>query len=89
MLIIASYIAVAAIGIAMLLCMVRLVQGPDPADRIIAFDLLYIDTIALLLVMRILVPESNLFEAAVLIALSGFVGTAALARYVARREVIE
>lgn len=89
MLILASYVAVASIGVAILLCLVRLVRGPDAADRIVAFDLLYIDTIALLLVMRILVPDSNLFEAAALIALSGFIGTAALARYVARREVIE
>ena len=42
--------AFACIGLALLLNLVRLVRGPDPADRILALDTMYINTIALLIV---------------------------------------
>ena len=89
MLTIACMVAFLAIGIAMLLCMVRLVRGPDPVDRILAFDTLYINTVALLVVAGIASRSSVYYEAALLIALTGFIGTVALARYLAHGDVME
>ena len=43
--------AFACIGLALLLNLVRLVRGPDPADRILALDTMYINTIALLIAL--------------------------------------
>lgn len=82
-------IAFCAIGLAMLLCLVRLVRGPDAVDRILALDTLYINAIALLIVLGIRMASAVYFEAALLIALMGFVATVALARYLERGNIME
>jgi multicomponent K+:H+ antiporter subunit F len=89
MLTIACTIAFLSIGIAMLLGTVRLVCGPDTIDRILAFDTLYINTVALLVVAGISSRSSVYYEAALLIALTGFIGTVALARYLAHGDVMD
>jgi multicomponent K+:H+ antiporter subunit F len=81
--------AFGAIGCAMLLCLLRLVRGPDAADRILALDTLYINAVALLILLGIHHATAVYFEAALLIALMGFVATVALARYAARGDVMD
>ena len=89
MLNLACFAAFVLIGASMLLCMSRLLRGPHAADRILGFDTLYVNTVALLVVLGIQDGTAIYFEAALLIALTGFIGTVALARYVARGEVME
>jgi len=89
MLILATNIAFGAVALAMLLCLVRLIRGPDAADRILALDTLYINSIALLIVLGVRMASTIYYEAAMLIALMGFVGTVALARYLARGSVMD
>jgi len=89
MLAIAANFAFGAIGVAIVLCLWRLARGPDAADRILALDTLYINTLALLIVLGIRMESPIYFEAALLIALMGFVATVALARFLARGEVID
>lgn len=67
----------------------RLLAGPSSADRILALDTLYINTIALLVLLGIHLSSPLYFEAALLIALMGFVGTVALAKYLLRGDIIE
>jgi len=81
--------AFASIGIAMLLCLLHLVRASDAADRILALDTLYINAIALLILLGVRTGTSIYFEAALLIALTGFIGTVALARYLERDRVME
>lgn len=81
--------AFACIGLALLLNLVRLVRGPDPADRILALDTMYINTIALLIVYGIHAGLAIFFEAALLIALMGFISTVALCKYLLRGDIIE
>lgn len=85
----ALYIAFISIATALAICMVRLVRGPHAPDRVLAFDMLYINTIALMVVMDIYYSTSVFFEAALVIALTGFVSTAAFARYLARGKVTD
>lgn len=85
----AVHAAYGAIGLAMLLCLLRLLRGPDAADRILAIDTLYINAVALLMLFGIDDRTAVHFEAALLIALMGFVATVALARYCSRGDVIE
>jgi len=89
MLTFAINVAFAAIGISLVLCLIRLIRGPGAPDRILALDTLYINAVALLIVLGISSGSTIFFEAALLIALMGFVGTVALARYVARGDVVE
>lgn len=81
--------AFVCIGLALLLSLVRLVRGPGLADRILALDTMYINTIALLIVYGIYADLAIFFEAALLIALMGFISTVALCKYLLRGDIIE
>jgi multicomponent K+:H+ antiporter subunit F len=67
----------------------RLLRGPDAADRILALDTMYTVSMALLVLLGIRFDTALFFEAALVIAMLGFVGTVALAKYVARGGIIE
>jgi multicomponent K+:H+ antiporter subunit F len=89
MLQIAIYIAFALITAALIMNMWRMIQGPDLVDRIVALDTMYINTIALLILLGIYMASALYFEAALLIAMMGFVGTVALCKYLLRGNIIE
>ncbi|WP_207192037.1 K+/H+ antiporter subunit F [Halochromatium roseum] len=77
------------VTVAVLLSLWRLLIGPDQPDRILALDTLYVNTVALLVLLDIKLASSLYFEAALLIALFGFVGTVALAKFLTRGDIIE
>ncbi len=82
-------IAFALVAAAFALSFWRLLRGPSAPDRILALDTLYINTIALLVLLGIHLGTALYFEAALLIALMGFVGTVALCKYLLRGDIIE
>lgn len=77
------------VGLAFLLSFWRLLRGPDAPDRILALDTLYINTLALLVLLGLHLGNAIYFEAALLIAMMGFVGTVALCKYLLRGDIIE
>jgi multicomponent K+:H+ antiporter subunit F len=77
------------IGIAVVLNAWRLIRGPDASDRILALDTLYINAAAAILLYGIHLGRSDFFQAALLIALLGFVSTMALAKFLLRGDIIE
>jgi multicomponent K+:H+ antiporter subunit F len=85
----AVLVALHVIGLAMLLSLWRLLRGPTVADRILALDTLYINAIAALILFGMHLRSSIYFEAALVIAMLGFVGTAVLSKYVLRRDIVE
>ncbi|MCE2949402.1 MAG: K+/H+ antiporter subunit F [bacterium] len=80
---------IAAICLSMLLVLVRVLRGPTLPDRIVALDALYVNAIALIILLGISEADQIHFEAAILIALLGFAGTVALAKFALRRDVME
>ena len=82
-------VSVATVSLAMVLCVWRLVRGPQPIDRVLAVDTLYLNTVALVLLLGIRLQTQLLFEAALIIAMLGFAATVGLARYLSRGDVIE
>lgn len=82
-------IATGAVTLGMLLCSWRLLRGPDPVDRVLAVDTLYLNTVSLVILLGIRLQATLLFEAALIIAMLGFASTVALARYLTRGDVIE
>jgi multicomponent K+:H+ antiporter subunit F len=77
------------VGLALALNLYRLLRGPDLVDRLIALDTMYINTIGLLLLYGITTSTDLYLEAAMLIALIGFVSTAAVAKFLLRGDIIE
>lgn len=75
--------------LAMVLCAVRLLRGPAAEDRILALDSLWMAAMLFILLLGIRFASTVYFEAAMLIALIGFVSTIALAKFLMRGEIIE
>jgi multicomponent K+:H+ antiporter subunit F len=75
--------------LAMLFALVRLFRGPAAQDRVLALDAVYINGMLMLLVVGIRSASTAYFDVALLIALFGFVGTMALAKFLLRGEVVE
>ncbi len=81
----AQIMLVAAMGCAAF----RVLRGPRAQDRVLGLDTLYVNATMLLLTFGIRTASTLYFEAALIIALLGFVATAALAKFLMRGEVIE
>ena len=80
---------VGAFVLAMLLNLWRLLVGPGLPDRILALDTLYINALALLVLLGIALDTTLYFEVALLIALLGFVSTVVLSKFVTRGDIVE
>jgi multicomponent K+:H+ antiporter subunit F len=89
MLTMALTVSLVLVGLATLLTLWRLARGPTMPDRILALDTLAIDAIALVVLMGLATGSVYSFEAALLIAMMGFVGTVALCKYLIGRSIIE
>jgi multicomponent K+:H+ antiporter subunit F len=85
----AIMVAFFCIAAALTLNFWRLFAGPTLPDRILALDTMAINTIALLILLGIHQNLTEYFEAALLIAMMGFIGTVALCKYLLRGDIIE
>jgi multicomponent K+:H+ antiporter subunit F len=81
--------AAGAFVVALVLAGWRLLRGPSLADRILALDTLYVNSVALLVLIGIYFDTALYFEVALIIAMMGFVSTVALAKYLLRGDIIE
>ncbi len=79
----------AALSLAVLLNLWRLLRGPTVMDRVLAVDTMVINTIALIILFGIQQRTTVFFEAALLFAMFGFISTVAYCRFVLRGDVIE
>ena len=73
-------------SLAIALAFVRLVRGPDAADRIVALDLISILVVTFLATFSIVSGETSFLDVAIAYALIAFLGTVALARFLQRRR---
>lgn len=77
------------LALAMACAAYRMLRGPRAQDRVLGLDTLYVNAMLLLLTFGIRSGSNIYFEAALVIALLGFVSTVALAKFLMRGEVIE
>jgi multicomponent K+:H+ antiporter subunit F len=82
-------IAMGCVALAMLLNLYRLLRGPTAPDRILALDTMVINAIALIILFGILEESGTYFEAALLLAMVGFVGTVASTKFLLRGDSVE
>jgi multicomponent K+:H+ antiporter subunit F len=82
-------IAQILLAFAMACATLRMLIGPRAQDRVVALDALYVSGMLLMLTFGIRTGSTLYFDAALLIAILGFVGTAAFAKFLMRGEVIE
>ncbi len=79
----------AVFTLALLLTTWRLIKGPGLPDRILALDTLYVNACALLVLLGIYFSTALFFEAALVIALLGFIGTVVLSKFMIRGDIVE
>lgn len=85
----ALIVAFSAVAVSQLMALYRLVVGPGTADRILALDTMVVNAIGLIVLIGIAQGTGLYFEAALIIAMLGFVSTVAYARFVLRGDIIE
>ena len=78
-----------AFAFALVLNAWRLLRGPSLTDRVLALDTLYVNALALLVVLGLWLADKSYFEVALLIGLLGFVGTDVLAKFMIRGDIAE
>jgi len=81
--------AIGMVVLAMALNLWRLARGPSLPDRILALDTLGINVIGLVMLLGMVLGSAVYFEAALIIAMMGFVGTVALCKFILSGDIIE
>jgi multicomponent Na+:H+ antiporter subunit F len=82
----AIYVSFIMVAVSLAIAFVRLVLGPTLADRVVALDMMTTITITICGIVAVLATSSALLDVAIVLALVGFLATAALARYAERRD---
>ncbi|MFK3891345.1 K+/H+ antiporter subunit F [Sphingomonas sp. NPDC079357] len=85
----ALHLAAGAIALALLLNLWRLLRGPALGDRIVALDTMVINAIALIVLIGMIGSNDTYFEAALLLAMVGFVSTIAYCKFILRGDIVE
>jgi len=85
----ALLIGFGCVSVALLLALVRLLVGPTRGDRILALDTMVINAIALIILFGIHQATTTYFEASLLLAMVGFVGTVAYCKFLLRGDIVE
>jgi multicomponent Na+:H+ antiporter subunit F len=86
MLTLVSQVTLVTLGVALLIALVRLVKGPTLPDRIVAMDLFGVLVVGFIVVLAGSTGVRATLDAAIVIALIGFLGTIAYATYVERGD---
>lgn len=81
---IASRLALTLLIISMALAFIRLVRGPQAADRVVALDLISVLIVAFLAAYAVHAGDTSFLDVAIAYALVAFLGTVALARFLRR-----
>lgn len=85
----AIILAFVVVALGQIMAMIRLVIGPDTGDRILALDTMVVNAIGMIVLLGISQGIQIYFEAAMIIAMLGFVSTVAYARFILRGDIIE
>ena len=81
----AAKLALALVGLALFLTFIRLVRGPTLPDRVVALDLMGVLAVGMIAAYAVATDQPQLLDPATVLALVGFLGTVAFARYLKRR----
>ena len=81
-----SQATLATLGVALIVSFLRLVKGPTLPDRVVAMDLIGVLVVGLIVVLAGRSGVRATLDAAIVIALVGFLGTIAYATYVERGD---
>jgi multicomponent K+:H+ antiporter subunit F len=79
---------IALIAVAIVLCLIRVMRGPNLVDRGIASDTVAVQVAALVLLVTIRAESLVAFDAVLIVSILGFVSTLAFAQFIGRRRSV-
>ncbi|MBO9451381.1 K+/H+ antiporter subunit F [Tropicibacter sp. R16_0] len=85
----AIYFTFACFGAGLLMNLYKIATAKGVGDRVLALDTMVINAIALMILYGLALGTEVFFEAAMIIAMLGFVSTVAYARFLLRGNIIE
>ncbi len=72
------------VGLGIFLCFLRMLKGPTPSDRAVAFDTVSTVTTALLVLLGLTFGRYVYLDVALVYAVLTFIGSVAIARFLER-----
>ncbi|WP_164659862.1 K+/H+ antiporter subunit F [Tropicibacter sp. Alg240-R139] len=85
----AIYFTFSCFGAALLMNLYKIATAKGVGDKVLALDTMVINAIALMILYGLSLGTEVFFEAAMIIAMLGFVSTVAYARFLLRGNIIE
>lgn len=82
-------VALVVLGISVVLLFYRVLVGPSVPDCSLALDTIAVHVVAIILILSIKFATPFFLDAALSMAVLGFVGTTALAKFLIRGVIIE
>ncbi|MEL7089263.1 MAG: monovalent cation/H+ antiporter complex subunit F [Planctomycetota bacterium] len=79
-----AHLMLGVLGVGVACAAVRLLRGPSLPDRVVALDLLVVAAMAVVAILAWVYRQPALIDLAVLLALTAFISTVALAWYTER-----
>jgi len=81
--------ALVCFAAALLMNLWKILTASEITDRILALDTMFINAIALVVLFGVVLGSEIFFEAALIMAMLGFISTVAYARFLLRGNIIE
>jgi multicomponent K+:H+ antiporter subunit F len=85
-LLVITQIGVGVLVIGVLLCLYRMIKGPHLADRVLAGDTVAMLVAGLVVMLAIKYDTALFYDAALVVAILGFVSTVAFAQYIGAKN---
>ncbi len=82
-------IALAVVAISIGICFYRVILGPTVPDRVVALDTIAVNIVAVISLYSIKLETKLFLDAVLVIAILGFVGTVAIAKFLQRGDIID
>lgn len=89
MLDVVTNVALALLGLSVAMLFYRVLVGPTIPDRSLALDTMAVNVMAIILVLSIKLDTPFFLDAVLSLAVLGFVGTTALAKFLVKGVIIE
>lgn len=82
-------LCLSALGVSMAICLWRVARGPTLADRALALDTMALNLLVVIVLLSIRYATVAYFDAVLVVAVLGFLGTTALAKYMIKGDIID
>ena len=79
--------ALVIFGMALLVCLVRLIKGPTTADRVVSFDASSAVVMSIVGVMSVIFNSVSYLDSIMLIAIISFVNSISISRFIGEGRV--